>query len=107
MNGTQANAAAAIIVAAYLLAANLRIGGKQRMEKLVSLLADEGGFFKWGIAAALLWWLSTRKEIGEIGAGLIALVVLTLAIKVANDPSILSGIEKAWGALPEPATKKI
>lgn len=107
MNGTQANALAAILIAAYLLAANLRIGGKQRMEKLLSLLSQEGGFFKWGIAAGILWWISTRKEIGEVGSGLIALVVLTLAMKIANDPTIMAGIAKVWNTLPAPVAKKI
>lgn len=101
MNSAQANAVAAIVVGAYLLAANLRVGGKQRMEKLIALLMGEAGFFKWALALGLLWYISTRKELGEVGTGLIATAALGLAIKIANDPTILSGIGKAWNALPD------
>lgn len=77
------------------------------MEKLLALLSQEGGFFKWGIAAGILWWISTRKEIGAVGSGLIALIVLILAMKIASDPTILAGVSKVWSALPDPVAKKI
>lgn len=105
MNTAQANALAAILVGFYLLAANLRFDGKARMQKLLGLLSQEAGFIKWGIAVSVLWWLATRKEIGEIGAGLIVMAVLILAIRVANDPTIVASIASTWKALPATSTK--
>lgn len=107
LNGWQiANGAAAIAVGAYIAATVFRVDGKGRTEKLWQLIKGEVGFIKWGVAAAILYWIASRPEIGEIGAGLIAFVVLAIALKIASDPTLMSGVVKAWNALPNAAPAK-
>lgn len=100
MTNTNANAIAAILVGAYLLAATLRPDGQKRVSLLLGLLAQEGGFLKWSIALGALWFLASRPELGSVGVGLIGMAFLLLAIKIANDPTILGSIAQAWKMLP-------
>lgn len=96
-----ANGVAAIALGAYLLV----VVAQGNARALFALIKQETGFIKWGVAVAILWWLSTRPEMGELGAGLLAIVILGLAIKIANDPTILSGVTAAWNALPNATVK--
>lgn len=91
-----ANGIGAIAIGAFLLTAIIRGNGSQ----LATLLKGEGGFIKWSIAVGILWFIATRKDIGPIGPALITVVVLGVAIKLANDPTLLSGITGTWNALP-------
>lgn len=95
---TAANGIAALTVGLYLLA----VAVKGNARPLWALVAGEAGFIKWSVAAALLVWLASRKEIGEVGAGLIMVAVVGMALRIASDPTILDTIASAWKMLPEP-----
>lgn len=96
-----ANGIAALALGAYLLVVVARGNAGQ----LYTLIKSEAGFIKWGVAVTIVWYLSTRPEMGELGTGLIAIAALGLAIKVANDPTIISGVARVWNALPDVTTR--
>lgn len=88
---------AAVALGAYLLI----VIARGNATALYALLQKETGFIKWGVAVALLWYLSTRSEMGNLGTGLLTLAVLGVAMKVTSDPAILGAIERAWNRLPD------
>lgn len=95
-----ANAFAALALGAYLLTVAVRGNGPA----LWTMIKGEAGFIKWGIAVSAVWWIATRPGLGEFGASLVAITVLGLAIKAANDPTIINGVVQAWKALPDVKT---
>lgn len=92
-----ANGIIALAIGAYILVCVARGNG----QALWTLIKNEGGFIKWGVAVSILWWLATRPELGDVGTGLITVTILGLAIRAANDPAIINGIAAAWRALPD------
>ena len=97
-----ANGIATLALGVYLLGAALTGNGP----KLWQLVKKEGGFIKWGLAGAGVWYISTRPELGEIGPALAAVAALGVAMKVANDPTIVNGIKSAWNMLPNSTPAK-
>lgn len=95
-----ANGVAALALGLYLIAVSV----KGNARPLWALIAGDAGFIKWGVAAGLLTWIASRKEVGEVGAGLIMVAVIGMAIRIANDPTLLGSITKAWAMLPTPST---
>lgn len=95
---SDANAMAALAVGAYILVAIFRGNGAQ----LWTLIKGEAGFIKWGIAVALLWWIANLPEFKNTGLGpsLIGVMILGMAFKIADDPTILNSIKATWNALP-------
>lgn len=94
------NGIIALTIGLYLLV----VAAKGNAKPLWALMAADAGFLKWSVAAGLLVWIASRKELGEVGAGLIMVAVVGMAIRIANDPTILESISKAWNLLPTPST---
>lgn len=74
------NGAAALVIAAYLGAVLWR----GRMNDLMMMLAQEGGFLKWFFALLILLWLRKVPGLHEVASGLLTLALVALALNAGG-----------------------
>lgn len=83
---------AGIAIAVFVLAVVFHGNGG----KLFALAKGEAGFLKWALALFIVRWLGASGVLGQMGPPLTLLVYVALAMKLATNQTMLSGISSFW-----------